>query len=284
MTILRDYQMSKVSRRKSREDRKSMSGHRLNKQERIALKNKRCNNLIIVRQAKNEMDASIIAHTNAHNRKSQAQTISEEQKEYEDIIEAQLKMWRVILPPLLRELSKIKDPREPGKIKHTIAVVMFYGLMQFLFRIQSKREFNKELTTPTVLATLNKFFPEIDSIPHADTISRLIGRIDLDELESIHVNMLKKLINKKKFNKLLINGSLPISIDGTQKAVRDGQLQEEGWLLRTINTTEGKKQQQYVYVLEANITFHNGLNIPLLTEFCYLDIKEFQNAYCSEFA
>lgn len=38
-----------------------------------------------------------------------------------------------------------------------------------------------------------------------------------------------------------------------------------------ISTKEGKKLQQYLYVLEANITFHNGLIIPLLTEFCWID-------------
>lgn len=147
-----------------------------------------------------------------------------------------------------------------------------FGLFQFLFRLESRRAFNENLTTPSVFKILSKFFPEIDSIPHADTIARLLERINLADIEAIHIDLLRRLINNKKFKKLLIKKCLPISIDGTQKAVRDGQLQEEGWLLRTITTKEGEKYQQYVYVLEANITFANGLNIPLLTEYCYLDI------------
>jgi len=146
-----------------------------------------------------------------------------------------------------------------------------YGLFQFLFKQGSKRLFNEHLTTPSLFEMLNKFFPEIESIPHADTIARLLKRINPTKIEYIHVDLIRGLINNKKFKKLLIYKCLPVSIDGTQKAVRDGQLQEDGWLLRTVTTKEGKEFQQYVYVLEANITFANGLNIPLLTEYCYLD-------------
>ena len=61
---------------------------------------------------------------------------------------------------------------------------------------------------------------------------------------------------------------LPISIDGTQKATRDGQQETDGWLLRTFKNADGVTFQQYVYVLEANITLPGNIQIPLLTEFC----------------
>jgi hypothetical protein len=149
---------------------------------------------------------------------------------------------------------------------------MMLGLFQFIFRIQSRRAFNEQLTTPCVIKSLRSFFPEIDSIPHSETVARLLSRIDVSDIERSHINMIKKLIDNKKFQKVLINKCFSISIDGTQKAVRSGQHQEEGWLLRTITKTSGKEYQQYVYVLEANLTFSNGLNIPLLTEYCYLDV------------
>ena len=71
--------------------------------------------------------------------------------------------------------------------------------------------------------------------------------------------------------KMLIMSHLPISIDGVQKVVRDGILHDENWLERTVSTKDGDKTQKYVYVLEANITFHNGLTIPLMTEFLYFE-------------
>ncbi len=154
---------------------------------------------------------------------------------------------------------------------------MIFGLFMFVFRRQSRRDFNENMTGPGVYNLLQQLFPEITTIPHADTIARFLERIDPEEIERIHINMIKRLIKNKKFNKLLIMGNFPVSIDGTQKMKRNDQLQEEGWQLRTINTKEGKKFQQYVYVIEANITFSNGVNIPLLTEYCYIEAGEFSN-------
>ena len=158
-----------------------------------------------------------------------------------------------------------------------MTVLMLFGLILFVFRVESRRAFNENLTVPSVLEVFQKFFPEIDSIPHADTIARILERINLQELEAVHISMMRKLINNKKFKKLVIQNHLPISIDGTQKTTRDGQLQEEGWLLRTVHTKEGPEFQQYIFIVEANITFKNGLSIPLLTEYCYLDPDHFSD-------
>jgi hypothetical protein len=183
---------------------------------------------------------------------------------------------------LLNDFSKIKDPRNPKKIKHKIAVLMMLGLFQFIFRIKSRRSFNEQLTTPCVFKTLSSFFPEVDSIPHSETVARLLSRMDVLDIERSHIKMIKRLIDNKKFQKALINKCYSISIDGTQKAVRSGQHQEEGWLLRTVTKTSGKEYQQYVYVLEANLTFSNGLNIPLLTEYCFLDIDSLTDAQAKQ--
>ena len=165
--------MSKPSRRKNREARKSSPGHPLNKVERKALKIKRAQNLAIVREKKNDMHAPITARTQARNCKSQATTLDQQRAEYEDIVGAQMKVWRKLLPSMIRQLSRIKDPRQTGKVKHQMAVIMFLGLMQFIFKLKSRREYNEELTCPHVVNTLRKLFPEIISVPHAETIARI---------------------------------------------------------------------------------------------------------------
>jgi hypothetical protein len=71
----------------------------------------------------------------------------------------------------------------------------------------------------------------------------------------------------KKFRRYLIAQCYPIAIDGTQKLARNGQWQAEQWLERRRETAEGEHVQQYVYVLEANRVFHNGVTLPLLSEF-----------------
>ena len=64
------------------------------------------------------------------------------------------------------------------------------------------------------MESLRKIFPELDSVPHADTIARFLETINPTYIESAHINMIKDLLKRKKFKKLLILGKLPISIDG----------------------------------------------------------------------
>jgi len=40
---------------------------------------------------------------------------------------------------------------------------------------------------------------------------------------------------------LLINGCIPISIDGSQKLYRDGELQDGRWSERIVGTDEARK-------------------------------------------
>ena len=209
--------------------------------------------------------------TKAKNIKFPAKTVEEERTFREEAVAAQTMAWKELLPILLKQLSKIPDARRLKSIKHKVAVLMLMGLLMFVFKMQSRRNVNNEMSRPQFMESLRKIFPELDSVPHADTIARFLETIEPTYIESAHIKMIKDLLKRKKFKKLLILGKLPISIDGVQKVVRNGMLHDENWLERTISTTEGEKNQQYVYILEANITFHNGLTIPLMTEFLYFE-------------
>ena len=77
---------------------------------------------------------------------------------------------------------------------------------------------------------MRKIFPELDSIPHADTLARILEKINPKEIEDVHIELIKELIHKKKFKKLLIYGCLPISVDGAQKLFRDSLLNDSHWL------------------------------------------------------
>jgi hypothetical protein len=192
---------------------------------------------------------------------------AEEQAAREDAVAGQLGVFRTLLPKLLKELGKIPDPRQPKKIKHKLTVVLLYGLLSFVFQMASRREANRELSRPAFLATLQALFPELESLPHADTLHRLLQAIEVQALEEAHVELLRRWIRNKKFRRYLIAQCYPVAIDGTQKLVRCGQWQAEQWLERRRETAEGEHVQQYVYVLEANLVFHNGVTLPLLSEF-----------------
>ena len=47
----------------------------------------------------------------------------------------------------------------------------------------SRRETNREMTRPQFVANLHLLFPEIEALPHADTLYRLLRDIDLGHLE-----------------------------------------------------------------------------------------------------
>jgi hypothetical protein len=82
----------------------------------------------------------------------------------------------------------------------------------------SRREANRELSRPAFVATLQELFPELETLPHADTLHRLLSQLDVTQLEQAHVALIGRLIRGKKFRRYLVTQCYPIAIDGTQKS------------------------------------------------------------------
>ena len=200
------------------------------------------------------------------NRCSTFATIAEEREAREDAVSKQMRLLRKELPTLLGQLEQIPDPRDPRKRRHKLTALLLYGLLMFVFPFSSRRETNREISRPQFMTTLQLLFPEIDTLPHADTLFRLLRDIDLEHLEQAHVDLIKRLIRGKSFRRYLINRCYPIAIDGSQKLAGDTLWAEE-LLQRTVGKEETRHTQYFVYLLEASLAFHNGLVIPLLSEF-----------------
>ena len=176
------------------------------------------------------------------------------------------------LPTLLKRLEKIPDPRNPKKTKYKITLLMIYGILVFVFHYSSRRAANQEITRPVFENNLRILFPQLETLPHADTLFRLLCDIDVSLIEQAHVELVNRLIRGKKFKRYLINNCYPIAIDGSQK-IAFSTLWDEHLLQRksggTVDPDSGEEQdyQYYVYVLEASLSFHNGMVIPLMSEF-----------------
>ena len=148
---------------------------RLHNQDRIALKNKIAQSQAQIREEVEATGSMIIPRTQAQNRKCAATTLEEEQ-EWRGLVTAeQIKTWRSLLPSLLKRFSKINDPRRAESIEHKLTTLMIFGLFAFIFQLHSRREMNRELTGPVIFANLKKIFPDLETIPHADTLARLLG-------------------------------------------------------------------------------------------------------------
>ena len=200
------------------------------------------------------------------NRISEFKTVEEEQQARIDATVEQVKVFRSQLPSLLIKLARIPDPRNPRKIKHKLTILILYGILTFIYQMSSRREANREMTRPQFMENLKFLFPELEGIPHNDTLKRLLERIDVTQIETIHIDLVRRLIRNKKFSRYLVNRCYPIAIDGTQKFTRN-EIWSEECSGRTVGKGETAHYQYYVYILEASLVFHNGMIIPLMSEF-----------------
>jgi len=221
-----------------------------------------------------QREAGLIPHAapTPSNRKSRFESIEEEGAARTDAVSGLISILRQMLPVLLGRLKKIPDPRNPNKLKHRITVLMLYGLLVFVFQYGSRRAANGQITRPMFEHNLRLLFPQLETLPHSDTLFRLLCRIDVSQIEQAHIELVNQLIRNKKFTRYLINNCYPLAIDGTQK-IAFSLLWDEHLLQRRIgpevdpDSDEEQSYQYYVYVLEASLSFRNGMVIPLMSEF-----------------
>lgn len=245
--------MSKPSRRPNREEIKT---HR--KEQKRAQK--------ALREELKGKGFNISSHSTISNHKCEFRSVEEESAARNEAVLEQLKVFRGKLPVLLRRLSKIPDPRNPKKTQHKLTVLLMCGILVFVLQMSSSREATREMSRPMFWKNLKSVFPELEDVPHHDTLKRLLEKIDVGEIESTQIELVREWIRKKKFRRYLINGCYPIAMDGTQKLARHW-LWDEECLERTVGSGETSKRQYYVYVLQANLAFQGGLSIPLMSEF-----------------
>lgn len=207
---------------------------------------------------------------------SKDKTVEEETRSRQETVEAQVTVIRSQLPKLLARLRTIPDPRNPQRIKHKMTVVLLYGILMFVFQMSSRRDTNSKMSQPQFLENLKLLFPELETLPHNDTLWRLLSRIEVAEIEKVLADLVRSLIGSKKFRNYLTKCGYMIAIDGTQKFRRNTPWCSEAVASRTgSETEEGERSKQYsVYVLEANLVFANGLTLPLASEFIEVTTKE----------
>lgn len=245
--------MSKPSRRPAREARKE----RLKAQKKL-------------RQKKLAEGLDVRAQPTLPNRKSQLSTYEEEQQQRQSTAEEHFKVIGDQLRRLIPKLAKIPDPRNPRKTKHLITSVLLYGVLSFVFQMASRREANRKMTRPMFRENLKLLVPELEDLPHHDTLYRLLAKIDVEQIQDAHLCLIRSLIRRKKFRRYLFNGYYPIAIDGTQKLFRTWLFDDHA-LERSVGSGEEGSKQYFVFVVEACLAFPNGLVLPLLTEFLTLE-------------
>ena len=70
--------------------------------------------------------------------------------------------------------------------------------------MSSRRESTREMTRPAFMEALQEIFPELETIPHHDTLNRILSKIDVNRIETVMVEIVRKLIRNKKFARYLL--------------------------------------------------------------------------------
>ena len=183
----------------------------------------------------------------------------------QETVEKAVMLYHRMLSNLLPKLTSIKDPRNALKIKHKMSVLLIYGILMSMYMIGFRREANRVLSGAVFFDNLKAMFPELKTMPHADTVARLLEKINVEQIQECMIGLLKDLIRSKKFKNYLHNKHFLIAIDGTQKFSRNYQWAPE-CLERHVGGEE-KTVQYYCYVLEAVIILDNGVVLPVMSEF-----------------
>lgn len=197
------------------------------------------------------------------NTKAPYATPEEEQQAHEAAVAARLETWRQHLPELFAKLARIPDPRRPGSVRHRIPVLCFYGLLLFVWQVGSRREANRVVTSPTLAETLREVFPDLDSIPHFDTVERLLRTIPVETWENLLRDRIQRLLRSHAVREYLVQRAWVVAVDGTEKFARHQPFAPEA-LRQRVSDSETRYR---VYVLEAVLVAGDGVTLPLLTEF-----------------
>jgi hypothetical protein len=100
-----------------------------------------------------------------------------------------IRLLRAKLPILLERLSKIPDYRNPKKIKHKLTVVLISGILVFVYQMASRREANRTMSRPAFMESLRLIFPDLEELPHHDTLNRILSGIEVSQIEETLIDL-----------------------------------------------------------------------------------------------
>jgi hypothetical protein len=198
-------------------------------------------------------------------KKSQANRIggaTGEEGAKEVLAEQYMRLLGLLIPGILAMFSTVEDLRALHKTKHKLPALILYGIIMFMSQTSSRREANREIGGSEVAELIQRLVPEFTSMPHADTLARLLEVIDPGTMEKQYEELVREFV-KSDFFKAVNPGQIIVLADGTMKFVRD-----YCWDERALSRNAGnpEKETYYAYMMESVLILNNGMVLPLLTE------------------
>ncbi len=191
-------------------------------------------------------------------------------KAFQKDIVSFLKMEHHYFPNLVRELSRVEDPRHPSYTDYDIEEILYTMLLKNIFDLPSMQEmtnqFNQEERVWNVCKILGK--SEREFLPHYVTINDCLKKLNPDELEKVRNKLIRSLIRKRSFEDARFLGKYwTIIVDATGLFYFKEKHCEHCLKKTTKKGTPEEKTYYYHNVLEAKIVLGENLIISIATEF-----------------
>jgi hypothetical protein len=187
---------------------------------------------------------------------------AEVEEELASLIPSLLSTIRHFFGDFFPLFKKVKDPREPRKIKYPMKALAFAGIMMFLCHLGSRRQIGLLLRNRASVENCRSLF-RTDGFPHGDTLNDTFSRVEPDEFQEIVCTMTEILIRKKVLNPWrLLGRRYVVAVDGTGVITF-----KERHCPHCLTQTQNGKTLYFHKVLEAKIVTPNGFAFSLMTEF-----------------
>ena len=183
---------------------------------------------------------------------------------------AQAALLRVVIAtithffgPLSSFMARVSDPRDPAKITYPLPVLLFTGLLLFLYRLGARRQVTHLLRQGVSNANFQALFG-VAACPHGDTLHETFCRLQPAELQAEVSSLVETLIRKKVLSAYRLLGRYyVVAVDGTGCYT----FHTRHCPHCLTRTTGAGKTLYYHPVLEAKLITANGFSFSLMTEF-----------------
>jgi len=181
-----------------------------------------------------------------------------------------LKIQHHFFPNLVKELSRVKDPRHPSYTDYEIEEILYTVMLKNIFSLISMQEmttqFNREERVQNVCKILGQSNREY--LPHYVTINDCLKKLSPDELEKVRNKLISGLIRKRSFENARFLGKYwTIIVDATGLFSFSEKHCEHCLKKTTKKGTPEEKTYYYHNVLEAKIVLGENLIVSIATEF-----------------
>jgi hypothetical protein len=182
-------------------------------------------------------------------------------------------------PEIRSWIKEIEDPRNINQVTYKMPVMVWIGILFFLFKLESRRQINYILDTEKMIRNISILSKEkIETMIHDGTLAYLLKKLKTENLEELKNKMINRLIRMRCLEDYRLLGIYYlISVDGTGQLVFNYRHCEH---CLTKKDKDGKITCYYHNILEAKLVCGNGMVISIATEFIENETPDISKQDC----